>query len=63
MIVYELYCLNPRGEYQIIGVLPERRKDTMRITKDSVMNWGRMILGDDMDRKNVFFKRLTISSC
>jgi len=63
MIVYEFYCLNPRGDYQIIGVLPERRKDTMRITKDSVTNWGRMILGDGVDRKNIFFKRLTISSC
>jgi hypothetical protein len=62
MIVYELYCLNPTGEYQIIGVLPERRKNPMRITKESVMNWGKMLLGDDVDSKNIFFKRLTIDS-
>ena len=42
MVAYELYWLNPTGEYQIIGVLPERRKNPMRITKDSVMNWGKM---------------------
>ncbi len=60
MVAYELYWLNPTGEYQIIGVLPERRKNPMRITKDSVMNWGKMFLGDDVDSKNIFFKPLTI---
>ena len=60
MVVYELYWLDPIGEYQLIGVLPERRKDPMRITKDSVMNWGKMLLGDDADSKNIFFKRVTI---
>jgi hypothetical protein len=62
MVVYELYWLNPAGEHQIIGLLPERRKNPLRITKDSVMNWGKMLLGDDVDSKNIFFKRLTIDS-
>ncbi len=26
------------------------------------MNWGKMLLGDDVDSKNIFFKRLTIES-
>ena len=62
MVVYELYWHNPRGEYQIIGVLPERRKNPMRITRASVMNWGKILLGDDVDSKNIFFTRLTIDS-
>ncbi len=62
MVVYELYWLDPTEEYQLIGVLPERRKNPMRVTKDSVMNWGKMILGDDADSKKIFFKRLTIES-
>jgi hypothetical protein len=62
MVVYELYWLNPAGEYQIIGVLPERRKNPMRITKNSVVNWGKMLLGNDVDSKKIFFKRLTIES-
>ncbi len=60
MVVYELYWLDPTGRYRLIGILPERRKDPMRMTKDSVMNWGKMLLGDDADRKNIFFKPLTI---
>ena len=62
MVVYELYWLNSKKEHQMIGVLPERRKNPMRITKASVMNWGKMLLGDDADSKNIIFTRLTIES-
>ena len=62
MVVYELYWLNPKGEDRMIGVLPERRKNPMRITRASVMNWGKILLGDDVDSKDIFFRRLTIDS-
>ena len=62
MVVYELYWLDPAGEYQMIGILPERRRNPIRITRDSVMNWGKMLLADDVDSKNIFFTRLTIDS-
>ncbi len=60
MVVYELYWLDPTGEYQLIGVLPERRKNPMRITKNSVINWGKMLLGDDVDSDKIFFRLFTI---
>ena len=62
MVAYELYWLDPKKGYQMIGVLPERRKNPMRITKRSVMNWGKMLLGDDVDIKNIFFKWITIDN-
>ena len=62
MVAYEFYWLDPKGGYQIIGVLPERRKNPMRITKESVMNWGKMFLGNDVDSKNLFFKRVTMET-
>jgi hypothetical protein len=62
MVAYEFYWLDRKGRYQIIGVLPERRKNPMRITKESVMNWGIMLLGNDVDSKNIFFERVTIDS-
>ena len=34
----------------------------MRVTKDSVMNWGRTLLGDNVDSKNIFFKRVAIDN-
>jgi len=62
MVAYEFYWLDPRRGYQIIGVLPERRKNPMRMTRESVMNWGKMLLDNDADSKNIFFRRVTIDS-
>jgi hypothetical protein len=60
MVAYEFYWLDPRGGYQIIGVLPERRKNPARITQESVMNWGEKIFGKELDTKDTFFIRVTI---
>jgi hypothetical protein len=60
MLAYELYTFDKKKGYELIGVLPERRKNPMRITMDSVMNWGKVLLGDYMDNKKIFFKRVTI---
>ena len=54
MVAYEFYWLDPRGGYQIIGVLPERRKNAERITKESVMNWGAKYFSKDLDTKDIF---------
>ena len=62
MVAYEFYLPDPKGGYQIIGVLPERRKNPMRITRESVMNWGKMLLDNDVDSKNIFFKRVVIDT-
>ena len=61
MLAYELYTFNKKKGYEFIGVLPERRKDPMRITKDSVMNWGKSLLGDNVDSKDMFFKQVAIN--
>ena len=62
MLAYELYAFNKKKGYEFIGILPERRKNPIRVTKDSVMNWGRTLLGDQVDSKNIFFKRVAIDS-
>jgi hypothetical protein len=56
MLVYELYALKKKKGYELIGVLPERRKNPARITKNSVMNWAKMLSGDEVDSKDIFFK-------
>jgi len=62
MLVYELYTFNKTKGYDLIGALPERRKNLARITPNSVINWGKMLLGDDMDSKDIFFKPVRIDS-
>ena len=59
-MAYELYLYDELKGYELIGILPERRKDPKRITKESVLKWGRMLLGDSADDKNIFFKEIKI---
>jgi hypothetical protein len=60
MVAYELYSFDKKNGVEFIGVLPERRKDPKRITKESIVNWGKMILGNHADGKKIFFKSVTL---
>jgi len=60
MEVYEFYWLDPKGGYQIIGVLPERRKNSIRVTKESIVRRGENVFSKDFDTKDIFFIRVTI---
>ncbi len=60
MEAYEFYWLDPKGGYQIIGVLPERRKNSARVTQESIMRWGKNIFGKDFDTKDIFFIQVEI---
>lgn len=60
MVAYELYCLDPTGGYQIIGVLPERRKKPERITQESIQNWGEKIFGRNLNTEDIFSIQVAI---
>jgi hypothetical protein len=55
MVAYEFYWLDPIKGFQLIGVLPEMRKNPSRITQESVMNFGKKILGKNVDIDDIFF--------
>jgi hypothetical protein len=61
MVAYEIYCSDPGKGYELLGILPERRKKPRRITEASVMNWGKMLLVNNGSRKSIFYKKITIS--
>jgi hypothetical protein len=58
MVVYEFYRRNSGGEDKLIGVLPERRKDKERITHQSIMNWARFLVPDQIFADKVYFVRV-----
>lgn len=60
MLAYQLFSYDEKSGYDFIGILPERRKNPERITRESVLNWGRMILGSNADGKKIFFKSVTM---
>jgi len=60
MVAYEFYWIDSSGGYQIIGVLPERRKDPERITQECILNWGKKLFPKNLATKEIFFIRVTI---
>jgi len=55
MVGYELYCWRDPKGYELIGVLPERRNDSQRITKESVLNWGQKYFAIQLGLDDMYF--------
>ncbi len=55
MVAYEFYWRDEKGKEHFIGILPERRKNPERITKESILNWGWKVIGDNPDVNNIYF--------
>jgi hypothetical protein len=60
MMAYEFYWRDGIGEVHLVGILPERRKNRERITQESVMNFGRMLIGDNAVSENIYFIRVAL---
>ena len=60
MVGYELYWRDPVRGYQLIGVLPERRRNQKRITRESVLNFGKKYFGNKLDLNEMFFLEVEI---
>jgi hypothetical protein len=60
MVTYEIYWHDSIKGYQLIGVLPERRKNPARITEGSIINWGREFFGKGIDISGIFILQLEI---
>ena len=60
MVAYEYYWRGTTGETHTIGILPERRRIPERITKDSIMKWGRIVLGhkSGISPRNLYFNQI-----
>ena len=61
MVAYEFYCRDSLKGYELLGILPERRKDPRRRTDASVKKWAKMFLGNHGSKKSIFYKKVTIS--
>lgn len=60
MVAYEFYWLDSKGEREMIGVLPERRRHPERLTKESVTRWGVKFFSNHLNLKDIFFIQVTI---
>jgi hypothetical protein len=62
MVAHEFYLRRKTGAEQLIGILPERRRDSERVTRQSIMNWITNILSDQSNTKSnkIYFVRVKI---
>jgi hypothetical protein len=60
MVAYEFYWSDEKGTKHFIWIVPERRKDSERVNRESIINWGRKLIVDDTEAKNIFFTQVEI---
>jgi len=60
MVAYEIYGHDPVKGYELLGVLPERRKNPARITEGSIISWGRKFFGKGIDINGIFLFQVEI---
>jgi hypothetical protein len=60
MVAYKLYKHDPLEKAYLVGILPERRKNQKRITEESVLNWGKEVIGDPSDRDSLYFVQIEL---
>lgn len=55
MVAYQFYWRDEKEKTHFIGILPERRKKGGRITPESILNWGRKVIGDRSNLNDIYF--------
>ncbi len=60
MVAYEYYWRDAMRRYELIGVLPERRKDNNRVSAKSIMGFGKKFWGDHADIDDILFIKIRI---
>ncbi len=60
MLAYEYYWKDEENRVHSIGIIPERRRGSERITDESILSLGKTILGEEAGLSNLFFVQLTI---
>ena len=60
MVAYEFYINDGIEESHLLGILPERRKDPLRITQESIVKWGQLVAGESVDIDNMYFIQIEV---
>jgi hypothetical protein len=60
MTAYEFYWLDPVKGFELVGILPERRKNAARITQKSIMHWVEKVFSNKLSDKDIYFIQIMI---
>jgi len=62
MIAYKFYHFDKAEKAHFVGILHEERENLLRITRKSVLNLGRKVIGNDADVVPIYFIQAEVSS-
>jgi hypothetical protein len=60
MCAYEFYRFDKTEKAHFIAILQEKRENLLRITKESVVNLARKVVGDNADVTNIYFIQVEV---
>jgi hypothetical protein len=60
MFAYEFYWFDKTEEPHFIGIFLEKRENLLRVTRESVLNLGRNMIGDHADATNIYFIQVEV---
>jgi len=60
MLAYEFYSTDGYDEASLVGILPERRKNRRRVTRRSIMKWGKLAAGSYMDPNSIYYIKVKV---
>ena len=55
MCAYKFYWFDKTEKAHFIGILQEEREDLLTITRESVLDLGRKVIGDNADAPSIYF--------
>ena len=60
MVSYEFFSVDETGATHLIGIIPERRKQSERVTNESVTQRLAILLGDSTNLNHFFITQVNI---
>ncbi len=61
MVAYEYYWKDEAERFHSIGIVPERRRNSERVTEESILNLVKTLLGEDAGLSNLSFVQMKIN--
>jgi hypothetical protein len=60
MVAYQFYWFDKTEKAHFFGIFRERRKNALRVTRESVLNLGRKVIGDNAGATGIYFIQVDI---
>ena len=60
MLAYQFYLRDAIKGYELVGILPEIRRNPVRITDESIISWGRKYFGRNVSVEDIFFVKVNL---